>query len=372
MTHRSNAGSPAMASAIAHASGAMARLDQALTNHPLRPAFLHRSRLDAVRRQAAVDGMRIDPWHLAALIEGLRLRVDPTLSIAERGEIFEAGRHAFGLHQWLTMPDFDQEGEVQKAEKVLAAGSEGMTPLLVAARGIHSWLDAGGERPPIRAAIIRFWTLQKILKIPGPLTGAASLRADVAWDMESWTHGFLTSLAREAEDGMQMLLDLERAWFGARNSLTGRRRNSRAAMAVDIMAASPVVSASSLSVGLGMAVKNAAMLLDEFRASGIAIEVTHRSKRRLFGLSTLAPLREGVARPYRPIPGRGRGRPMAIREDDAATDDPPPPPPLSPIERRAFDYSDLDHWMAHADQAIRQTKRTLQALIESPSVPSSL
>jgi hypothetical protein len=170
---------------------------------------------------------------------------------------------------------------------------------------------------------------------------------------------------------MQMLLDLERAWFGARNSLTGRRRNSRAAMAVDIMAASPVVSASSLSVGLGMAVKNAAMLLDEFCASGIAIEVTHRSKRRLFGLSTLAPLREGVAPPYRPIPGRGRGRPMTIREDDAVTD-PLPPPPLSPIERRPFDYSDLDHWMAHADQAIRQTKRTLQALIESPSVPASV
>ena len=117
MTHRSNAGAPAMASAIAHASGAMARLDQALTNHPLRPAFLHRSRLDAVRRQAAVDGMRIDPWHLAALIEGLRLRVDPTLSIAERGEIFEAGRHAFGLHQWLTMPDFDRRERFRRRRR---------------------------------------------------------------------------------------------------------------------------------------------------------------------------------------------------------------------------------------------------------------
>ncbi len=62
---------------------------------------------------------------------------------------------------------------------------------------------------------------------------------------------------------------------------------------------------------------------------------------------------------------------MTIREDDAVTD-PPPLPPLSPIERRSFDYSDLDHWMAHADQAIRQAKRTLQALIESPSVPASV
>jgi hypothetical protein len=29
-----------------------------------------------VRRQAAVDGHAIDPWHLAAVLEGLRLRMD--------------------------------------------------------------------------------------------------------------------------------------------------------------------------------------------------------------------------------------------------------------------------------------------------------
>src|SRR6201981_933756 len=91
---------PALAGALACAAGAFARLDQALAGHPLRPAFLYRSRLEAVRRQASVDGNRIAPWHLAALIEGLRLRMDPYLSVAERGEIFEAGRYAFQLYQW--------------------------------------------------------------------------------------------------------------------------------------------------------------------------------------------------------------------------------------------------------------------------------
>jgi len=99
----------AIANDIAYASTAIARLDQALVNHPLRHAFLYRARLDAVRRQAAVDGRVIDPWHLAAMIEGLRLRMDLALSIAERGQIFEAGRHAFSLYQWLTAPDFDAE-----------------------------------------------------------------------------------------------------------------------------------------------------------------------------------------------------------------------------------------------------------------------
>ena len=83
-----------LTAALARAAAAIARLDQALAFHPLRPAFLHRARLDAVRRQAAVDGRLIDPWHLAALLEGLRLRMDASLRIIDRGAIFEAARHA--------------------------------------------------------------------------------------------------------------------------------------------------------------------------------------------------------------------------------------------------------------------------------------
>jgi hypothetical protein len=49
---------------------------------------------------------------------------------------------------------------------------------------------------------------------------------------------------------------------------------------VDALAAAPLVSATSLAKGIGMVVRNAAGLLDEFFPSGIAIEVSHRSKRR--------------------------------------------------------------------------------------------
>jgi len=86
----------------------------------------------------------------------------------------------------------------------------------------------------------------------------------------------------------------------ARRAVAGRRRHSRAATAIDILAAAPVVSASSLAAGLGMAVKNAAALLEEFVRMEIAVEVTHRSKRRLFGLAGLAPLHAAVQPPARP------------------------------------------------------------------------
>ena len=52
---------PALAGAPAQAAAALARLDQALAGHPLLPAFLHRARLEAVRRQAAVEARRSIP-----------------------------------------------------------------------------------------------------------------------------------------------------------------------------------------------------------------------------------------------------------------------------------------------------------------------
>jgi hypothetical protein len=356
----------ALAASLARAAAAFARLDQALGGHPLRPAFLHRARLDAVRRQAAVDGQAVDPWHLAAVLEGFRLRMDGALRIVDRGAILDAARHALDLHQWIVAPDFDQEGEVQQAERCLAA-QPGGTPLLAAAHGMRRWIDGdgqGGARPPIRAALIRFWTRGKVLRVPVPLTGARALQAEMSWDAAAWIPEFLSALADEAEDALDLLFAMERAWFAARAAVAGRRRTSRAAAAVDILAAAPLVSATSLAAGLGMAVKNAAALLEAFCAAGIAIEVTHRSKRRLFGLTGLAPLRDAVRPPYRPDPTRGRGRPRLEQPDDPADSVvlPPPADPLTPLDRRQFDYSDLDHWVAQMDQAIRQTRRVLQTL----------
>jgi hypothetical protein len=79
----------------------------------------------------------------------------------------------------------------------------------------------------------------------------------------------------------------------------------------------------------------------------------------------LAPLREQVRPPRRPEPGRGRGRPPILRSEAML------PPPVLPdrapslLERRAFDYSDLEAWMAHADQVIRSTRHALDRLARS-------
>jgi hypothetical protein len=183
----------ALADALARAATSVARLDQALGSHPLRPAFLHRVRLEAVSRQAAADGQMIDRWHLAAVLEGFRLRMDGALRIIDRGMILDAARHALDLHQWLVAPDFDQEGDAQQAERVLAA--QPGTPLLAAAQGTRQWIDEGGARQPLRAALVQFWVKQRLLRVPVPLTGPAALRADTPWDEAAWVPAFLAALA---------------------------------------------------------------------------------------------------------------------------------------------------------------------------------
>jgi hypothetical protein len=106
-------------------------------------------------------------------------------------------------------------------------------------------LDAGGSRPAIRAAIVRLWTRAKVTRLPLPLTGAAALKPQERWDEEPWIHVFLQALGEEAMDWLQVLADMERAWFRARALVSDRRSNSRAAMAVDMLVAAPIASAST-------------------------------------------------------------------------------------------------------------------------------
>ena len=65
-------------------------------------------------------------------------------------------------------------------------------------------------------------------------------------------------------------MDLERAWFAARSAVAGRRRGSHAAASIDIVAATPLISATPLAAGLGVTVKSAIRLLDGLDTAGVA------------------------------------------------------------------------------------------------------
>ena len=84
----------------------------------------------------------------------------------------------------------------------------------------------------------------------------------------------------------------------------------------------------------------------------------------------MAPLGEVVRPPYRPEPGRGRGRPPLPRREEPLPEPPTPLPPLTPIERRHFDYSGLEAAMSHLNQVLRQTRRALDAMAPAQTAES--
>src|SRR5215472_1503181 len=192
----------ALAAALEHAVRAVARLDSALDRHPLAPAWAYRARLDAVRRQATVDGRVIDPWHLAAVIEGVRFRLGGSPALIDRGAVFAAARHAFALYRWFSGPDEAQQGAIAEAATHLDAVAGEHGPVLGAAFGVYAWLDRGGERSPLRAALAAYWARRGLTPLPCPLlTGARALHAEVPWAREAWLGHFLTAVAEEAADG---------------------------------------------------------------------------------------------------------------------------------------------------------------------------
>ncbi|MBV8524782.1 MAG: hypothetical protein JOY71_22135 [Acetobacteraceae bacterium] len=369
---RSVVAGPALPGALERASAVMARLDQALASHPLGPAFLYRTRLEAVRRQAAADGQRIDAWHLAAVLEGLRLQLDHVRQVYDRNSILDAARDALGLHQWISRPDEDQQRAIAKAEQALSE-VRSSSGLVSAAQGFHEWLAAGGARAPMRAALIRYWVKHKRFRAPIPITGPRALSADAPKGEAEWICTFLHAVADEATDYHQILVDIEREWVSARKQrVAGRRSNSRAPMAIDVMAAAPLVSATTLAKAVGMSIQAATLMLDQFVADGIAVEVTHRSARRLFGINGLAPLRYETDAPRRSKPGPGRGRWRAEIEVDENDASPVPLPPITPIERKAFDYSELEDVLAQLDQVNRSTKQKLDAMVMARTLEPDL
>lgn len=364
--------------AIQRAAHALGALDEALDSHPLLPAFLYRIRLETAQAQAAVDGHAVDHWHLAASLCGLPIRMTG-LDAYERGNIVDAARAALTHHQWMNSPDFDQEGDIQDAERHLAEAVATGSLAAVAERA-WTWLDSGRARPPLRAALARSWKPLRLLRAPVPLSGPRAMSPDAPAERKEWTASLCRALADEAANAREILRRLDREWLSARQRAGGRRSTSRAGTIIDVLAAVPVVSATSIAAMTGLSIKTTLQTLERFENDGIVVEITHRSAHRLFAMSNLAPLRAATREPKRPEPGRRRGRPPLVSNPDTQADDDAPepaedaPPPVArplPAERPKIDYSDLEAALAACDQVIRTSKGNLDALQRRINTPDA-
>ena len=137
-----------------------------------------------------------------------------------------------------------------------------------------------GSRPAIRAAVpLYLRERDATIHVLAAVTGGDALRAG-ADDPDGFAMRFLDAVRREAADGRDRLLTMEREWREARLRVDRRaeaRSNSRLPAAVDLLASSPLLSVSALAEALGCSVEGASRMLDGLVGLEVAAEVTGRA-----------------------------------------------------------------------------------------------
>lgn len=338
-----------VAPALTRTALAFGALDQQLRRHPLREAVLFRARLEAARQCAAVDGFLIDPWQLAASLEGLRPRIRGQ-DVYERGSEVDALRYAFEQYQWLARSSESREEQITEALSRAALPVGPLGVLWGSALAFREWIEAGEARAPFRGALVRLWQTEGVFSGLYPVTGAAAFRGGTPWDERRWIPAWLSALEHEAAGIRDMVHTLERSWRDARAQAGDQRRNSKAALAIDIIAAHPVISATTLAARLSVSVQAACVLLERFVDRGLVVDVTRRSARRLFALKDLAPLREAVGVREKPAPGCKRGRPRLGEDADPVDQTIALAEEMSrPLPRWQADFSELEAAMKAVD-----------------------
>ena len=156
-------------------------------------------------------------------------------------------------NQWIVEPDFDQEGDIQEAERHLANAAG----LVGVGEALWSWLDSGRTRPPVPrrpGAVLD----QK------PASSGCPSRSPVprAPERRGRRSGARTGLWRFWRPSRARRQTIWRCC--AASSAVGaplaprvpaQRSTSRAALAVDVMAATPLISATTLAKAIGMSIK---------------------------------------------------------------------------------------------------------------------
>lgn len=337
-------------------TAAIVRLDQRLTMHPLLHAFLFRSRLDAIERQAAVDGEVVDPFRLVAVLEGLPL-CQPD-SPEDRMLQHDASWCAYDLYAWLAHPGGRRQRSINAALRAIEGEDPDQGILLQAAEAYYRWIwKRNRRRAPMRAALVTAWQNAGLFAAPVPLTAPAAFRPDAPTDRIEWIADFLHELQLEAVRFDDLLSRMEYAWTFARRAVRGQRSTNRAGLVVDLLMLHPLASATGIAHCTGLSINAALQILERLQDQGIVVEVTNRSARRLFAMRAF----EGISDCIRPPQRRSRGKTTRDEPEIASSSFSPVLKRIQRDELPPLDYTDLDQALAAADRAVARFLERIDA-----------
>jgi hypothetical protein len=368
------------------ASAAIGRLDARLGGRTiLRDAWLYRTRLREAVRCAAADGRKVDLDELLCVLTGIPLR---------RRRDWGGLSYALGVFEALsvhTHPDRRKAAVERMREGVdggiggarsaeflqdldllsgrMKEAGRGLPALVAVATELMQWLQDGGDRLTGRLAAIRHLAAAGLTSIPLPcLTGTDAMRDDR--DPRRWNVNFMKAIARDAQQGERILIELWHAWVDWHRRIGPRRRNSKLPRLIDLAAAHPLTTPAHAAKLLRCSVRGASMLLDELVEAGVLIEATGRKSWRGFvtrdfiGVAAVA--RDGLRRAPSEAPGglvekgarMGRSGPEAPGQRGPAPADRLIMSRTEDLERsREQDWdSDLGALLSETDAAIKHAQ----------------
>lgn len=372
---------------LERAATALARLDGALLGSPLVPAWQFRATLAAATALAEADGLRPDSRRVAAMALGLRQEAPaPLLSFASGEAERDQGAAAHALRLFLLLRDSLALDETPAADMDADPLLHGVAAarahldrthtdgpvLLAAGLGLRHWIETGGDRPSVWAALPGFLAGSGALRVPCPLVvGAGSLRTRADWSrpLPEWLRIFLHCVTREADQALTLLLDLERVWRQARRqAMAQSRSHSRLPQVVDLLALVPMVNPESLARFLSggrdprrghrpadddgpyCSPRGAAKILEKMEALGLVVELSGRGTHKVYSLPDLAPLRS-QSQPA----ARRRATPATAAEPDRTSAPVPARLDAPPLDEAALDAAtaELDAVLSRLEARLR-------------------
>lgn len=339
------------------------QLDMALQDHPLFVAWRWRARLEAALSQSAADGLATDRFRLIAALEGLRLNVAHYPSLIDRIGDMRAVNQAFAIVQMNGAPEPEEEQAIRQA--LCFFDLDKTAPILIAAlQGLWNWVEKDKNRVVGRAALSRFLEYRGMTATSLSCLCAARAFSCESLDAANWLDYALSVLEQEALDGLHLLRSMEQSWFKARQRVAAEivKETSRLPSALDVLAAAAAISPSGLAKLLKMSLFGASKCLQKLQDLGLACEISGRKSHRLYAMTDLAPVRNEISTPKRPVLGRKRGRPakdapLTQRSLPTAAFVAPiiPKSDLPPV-----DLGIIDQLLFETDQAIRKSRLFLK------------
>jgi len=351
----------ALAGPYGQAERALGRLAHALETTPLHSTWLWRemTRVAALLGQHAGYHAKIDQLRLA-LIGAPLDREDLTPGLAAARRIFLGATPLFRatpktdsrtnlwprfwqeeiLQGETDADDKDEAGEGRSAERQLdnlvhdlaAFADDGSRPALITLLVDLRQHAATRTLPPsfIRIAfplaLARTGLVPKAA--PGLLGGrrlplGMSRAADLKQPLSLWLAESLKELGKEADQSHRRLLDLtrqHRAWHDALSKL-GLRRHARAPKALDLLAATPVVTMGLVARHLGCSQVAAGQVIKLLLDQGIVLEQTSRARHKIFMAGDLAPGQRSAGDPDGPLDISEPLRPLDVDAVEATLKD---------------------------------------------------